>query len=318
MKRETCIICSIARGRRVCLINDNSLICPVCCAKTRTPDCKDCIHYVQAEKHKKGKLIEEESKPVLIEIDPEIEEKVDQALDMAEKGNIQGAESLLMGLLSEHSHIDMVQYGIGVICTMKNQFEKAILYFDKAIKLNPYFVEAWFNKGAAHQKRLEISPMIKAYRVVIELGDDSEHFVAQAKSMVKGFENEIRTSSDLSMDEYLKSMDIFNAAFAAMEKMEWEKAISGYKKVLSMNPRHTQSYGNLGICYGNLGEKQEALANLDKALELDPDYEPAIINREVVSCLADGEELPLTKFKSVDYYKNFPVKKKSLIRKIFG
>jgi len=317
MKKEKCIICLNAKGKRVCKINDNSLICPICCAKIRTSNCDGCIHYIQAEKYAKEKSLKQKSEKFIMAIDPEINEKVDQALAIAEKGNVQSGESIISALLNEHSHIDMVQYGMGVVCLMKKQYGKAITYFDKAIKINPYFVEAWFNKGAAHQKRLELGDTIKAYQKVIEFGNSSEHFVIHAKDFIRDLEKQIRKSSGLNMNDYLKLMDMFNDAYAAMERMEWKKALSGFKKVLSMYPQHTQSYGNMGICYGQLGKKQEALAALEKAIELDPKYEPAIINLKIISSLADGEKLPSAKFKSVDYYKDITKEKKSLISNIF-
>ncbi|MBN1347929.1 tetratricopeptide repeat protein [candidate division KSB1 bacterium] len=317
MKTETCVICLKAKGRRVCRIKDNLLICPICCAKTRRADCEGCIYFTQAEKYKNEKSITPKSKPFMMEIDPEVNEKVDRALAMAEKGNLNRAEGIISVLLNEYSHIDMVQYGMGVVCLMKNKYDEAISYFDKAIEINPYFVEAWYNKGAAHQQRLEMPQMIEAYRKTVELGDYSEHYVIHAKTILRDLEGHIRKSNNLSLDEYLESAAIFNEAFNAMIRMEWEKAISGFKKVLSMDPRHTQSYGNLGICYGYLGRKQEALANLDRALELDPNYEPAITNRAVINSLSDGEKLAIKKFQSVEYYKDIASKKKSLIKKIF-
>lgn len=315
MKRELCVICSSSKGRRVCKINDNSLICPACCAKTRTTNCEGCIYYFQAEKYAQTKSSSQKFKEVIMAVDPEINEKVDQALAMAEKGEIQKGESIISALFIKHSHIDMVHFGMGAICLIKNLHDKAIPYFDKAIELNPYFVEAWYNKGAAHQKKLELLHMIRAYRKVIELGDYSEDYVVHAKNFLNNLESNIRRSKGLSLDEYLESMEIFNKAFAAMEGKEWKKAILGFKKVLSMDPCHTQSYGNLGICYAHLGKKEEAIAALDKALELDPRYEPAIINREAISSLSEGEKLTFSKFKSVEYYKDFTIKKKSLIDK---
>ena len=317
MKKELCIICSNTKGRRVCKINDNSLICPICCAKTRANNCEGCIHYTQVEKYTREKSIKQKSKNFIMAIDPEINDKVDQALAMAEKGDIQSGEGIISALLNDNKHIDMVHYGMGVIFLIKNHYDKAIPHFDKAIEINPYFVEAWFNKGAAHQKKLELSHMVKAYRKVIELGDYSEHFVVRAKNIIIDIEKQIRKSSGLSIDEYLESMNIFNEAYAAMERMEWDRAILGFKKVLSKDMQHTQSYGNLGICYGHLGKKQEALAALEKALELDPNYEPAIINKKAISSLADGEKPSTTKLESVDYYKDYKTTKKSLISKIF-
>jgi len=76
-----------------------------------------------------------------------------------------------------------------------------------------------------------------------------------------------------------------------MENKEREKALNGFKNVLSAIPKHVQCYGNIGICYTSLGQKQKALETFDKALELDPTYTPAIENRKLTSALKEGEQL---------------------------
>jgi lipoprotein NlpI len=72
-------------------------------------------------------------------------------------------------------------------------------------------------------------------------------------------------------------------------------------------------YGNLGICHAQLGHKSDALAAFDKALELDPQYEPAIVNKAMTETLAEGEKLD-NKVKTVEYYKDFPMKNRSYIQ----
>jgi tetratricopeptide (TPR) repeat protein len=311
MKKQTCIICSIARGKRVCKLNNNALICPICCAKTRIPECEGCIYYTQAEQFSKAKIKAQKSKHFIMRIDPEVDEAVDRALVMVERGNISSGERIISELLVKYPDIHTVQYAMGVVCAFKGKYDKAIAYFDKAIDIFPYFVEAWFNKGTSHQKKLEVSEMIRAFQKVVELGDPGEDFVKQAKNMINKFEKRIRKESGLNLEGYLKSSDKFNQAYALMEIRQWQKAIIGFQQVLSMNPNHVQSYGNMGICYANIGEKQKALAALNKALELDPNYEPALVNRNVVMSLEEGHKLPPTKVASVEYYRDVFLKEKS-------
>ena len=59
-------------------------------------------------------------------------------------------------------------------------------------------------------------------------------------------------------------------------------------------------YGNLGICYAQVGRKSDALAAFDKALELDPQYELAIVNKAMTESMAEGEKLD-SKVKTVDH-----------------
>ena len=318
MKKKRCIVCSKVKGKRVCKINDNSLICPSCCAKIRNPDCGKCRYYAQAEQYSINKVKNPKLKDFIMRIDPRVDEMVNQALEMVESGNIVAGERILTDLLNKHPDIHTVQYAMGTVYALNGQYDEAIACFDKAIKIFPYFVEAWFNKGASHQKKLEVGETIRAYQKVVELGDPADDFVCNADDFVKGMEKQIHEETGLTLDGYLKSMDKFNEAFAAMQKREWGKALTDLKKVVVMNPTNTQSYGNMGICYAHLGRKQEALAAFDKALELDPNYELALLNRELVVSLEEGEKLSDTKFESVDYYKEYAFRKKSLFGRLLG
>lgn len=72
-------------------------------------------------------------------------------------------------------------------------------------------------------------------------------------------------------------------------------------RVLEQNPNHVQSYGNLGLAYAQLGKKALALECLDKALALDPGYEPARFNRLNVVQMQEGESLT-ARCEETEYY----------------
>jgi len=314
--KEKCIVCSLNKGRRVCKLKNKELICPVCCAKMRTLECEGCFFYAQAQQFTKEKLTPQKSKPFTMRIDPQVEELADQALMKIEKGDMRAGEKIISDLLTKHPDLAIVQYAMGVICALREQHNTALYHFDNALAINPYFVEAWFNKAAAHQKKLELSETIMAYRKVVELGDATEDFVRHAKNFLLDFEKSVKKESGLTLDRYLESKDIFDQAFSWLEKGEWGKALQGFQKVVAMNPKHTQSHGNIGICYAHLGRKQEALAALDKAIELDPKYEPALLNRLAVEALKEGEKLSSVHFKTIDYSKDYSLEKKSLLRDV--
>ena len=296
------------------MINANALICPKCCAKTRSSVCEGCVFYDEAKKYEENKTIdvkkktkEDEQKETdpkfTIYFDPKIDDAVDDALMIVEK-NIDEAQRKMIKLLYKYPDYHAVQYGMGVIRILQNKDDEALRYFEKAIKDNQIFVEAWFNKGNIHQRRLEIKEMIEAYRNVIEFGEPKDKPVQHAQIIISDLEKSTKKDG-LTLDEYLSLMDIYKEAFANLEEGYYEDAINGFKHVIAKFPTHVQSYGNLGLCYGILGLKKEALKNFDKAIELDPKYEPAITNRKVVASLKEGEKLPDSSALSVDYYKDF-------------
>lgn len=301
MPKELCVICSKVRGIRVCLIHHNLLICPVCCARTRTTQCEKCIYFLQAQKFKKEKPSPPQFTSPMPDANSEVMETAYQALEEAQKGNVRSAEKSLVTLLKTNPQVDMVQFGMGAICLLKNKEDEALRYFEKAIELNPYFAEAWFNKGVIHQKKLELPQMVEAYRKAIEFGDAAESYVRNAKKLLQEIARQVKKDTHLSLDDFLYASTIFSDAYNAMKQKDWESAITGFKMVLSMNPRHVQSHGNIGLCYSYIGKKQEALAHLDRALELDPKYEPAIINRKTVVQRVEGVKIPPDRIETVDY-----------------
>ena len=127
--------------------------------------------------------------------------------------------------------------------------------------------------------------------------------MGEARKVILSAEKQIRAEKGFSLDRYLQLMDMFDEAFAAMQNREWERALAGFLDVVAADPKSTQSYGNMGLCYALLGRKREALAALDRVLELDPGYEPARTNRVGVLAMREGERLAAD-FLSVDYYKD--------------
>jgi tetratricopeptide (TPR) repeat protein len=75
-----------------------------------------------------------------------------------------------------------------------------------------------------------------------------------------------------------------------------------FKLILESEPNHVQSHGNLEFAYAGLGDRVAAVRHLDKAIELDPEYEPAIDNRCIILALPPGERLNCGQIREVDFY----------------
>ena len=108
----------------------------------------------------------------------------------------------------------------------------------------------------------------------------------------------LQKTSGQTLTEYLQASALFDEAFACLRREEHQKAISLFQQVLALNPDHVQSYGNMALAHSALGEQKY----LDKALSLDPTYEPAQQNQENIIRLKEGEQSPF-KMAEVLYYK---------------
>jgi len=194
----------------------------------------------------------------------------------------------------------MVQYGMGTLYAVKGQLEEAISHFKKAVDLFPYFAEAYYNLGVAYKKKLDISNMAKSLEKAIRMSDSKNIFHEQAKSLLDDVENLDREQHGTDMETYGKAQEQFQLGVDLMERREWEKAIHTFVAAERIVDAIPQVYGNFCICYAQLGWKSDALAAFDKALELNPQYELAIVNKALTETLAEGEKLD-GKVKTVEY-----------------
>lgn len=314
MKKKKCPLCSKGKARRKCRRNNDELICSKCCAESRDTTCEGCQYFDQANQYEAIK--NQKKKHFIIEINEELEDTIDKALALIERGKIREGEEILQKLMILHPEYYMLNYAMGVVHGMKDEHDQAIDFFTKATDAFPYLQEAHFNKGEAYRRKLDIYNAVNSFRDVIEIGDPQDETVVRAREFISEVESQIMETNGISLDRYFEAHEVFENAFSLMEKKEWQKAIVAFLKCIQLNKNHPQSYGNLGLCYGKVGQKENAINAFNKALEIDPDYEPAMVNKTIFESLKDGEQLDQGSFESIDYYKDYSMKKKSYAKDI--
>lgn len=253
------------------------------------------------------KFKKKDKRHFIIEINFEIEKQINDALGLIQSGDIDKASSIISKLILQYPYYQTVYYAMGLVHAFKEQYDEAISCFQKALEIFPYFIEAQFNMAVAYQKKLDFSNTIRAYQKVVEMGGDNE-LIRHAQDFLAGAEENIRGTHGVGLKEYLKGSDFFNEALDYMQKGDWEKAIGGFKSCLNIVKNHYQSYGNMGLCYMKLGQKEKAIAALNKAIEFKPDYELAIVN---LAMIKSGEFESDTQIEIVNYVKDYEMKKKS-------
>lgn len=236
-----------------------------------------------------------------MELNDEVRETVSTALEMAQRGQSRKALAILSGLLPDHPQHHDVPYGIGVVHAIQGEHEEAIQWFDRAIAIYPYSIESYYNKAVAFQKLLDVPNCIRSYQRVVAIGPASDPEVAKSRGIIENMASVIMRTEGVSLDAFLRSGDKFNEAFELMDRGDWQGALEGFRASAALNDRNAPCHGNMGLCHANLGHKAEALAELDRALEINPDYQPARSNREVVTQMEEGSPLSGTTYQSINY-----------------
>ncbi len=302
--KAKCPECGTGKVRRSCRRAGDAEICSECCASLRGAECGDCVHYastLQYEENRRNTAAGLSGGHFLMEINPEVQDIVTGALEAAQRGEFESAMGTLTGLLEVHPRHADVPYGIGLVHALKREHEESIAWFDRAIGIDPNSVESHFNKAVAFQKLFDLPNCIRSYQKVVAIGPGSDPAVARARSIVEDIAAMIRRSEGIGLSDYLRAGDLFNDAFELMNRGNWLGALKGFRASAALNERSAPTHGNTGLCFAYLGRRAEALAELDRALDIDPEYLPAASNRRLVEQMTEGQPMDNTTFKSINF-----------------
>lgn len=128
----------------------------------------------------------------------------------------------------------------------KGDYTNAILYYEKAIELNPKEAAAYNNLGATLDALGEHERAIEKYKKAGEINPKDD-------------------------DVY------YNWGNALSHLESSEGAIEKYNRAIEINPKYEEAYNNLGYILDDLGKYEEAIEKYNKVIEINPKNENGYI-----------------------------------------
>jgi tetratricopeptide (TPR) repeat protein len=157
----------------------------------------------------------------------------------------------------------------------RKDLNAAIDAFDKAIRANPQYYEAYAARGLAKQEAKEFRDAIADYTQAIELN-----------GKLAGLYHNRAVSYSAYGDDYNAKSLIHrktNPTAADDEeneaKKQWKLALKDFNKAIELDANIAQVYEQRGIVKHSLGDAEGAVADFDRAIKLKPDSAVAYINR---------------------------------------
>ena len=211
------------------------------------------------------------------------------------------AQTKIKTFMAEYPEHWRPQFYMGTCFAMQGHAQRAVPLLRESINFHPT-AEAYYNLAAAHRSLLEVPEFIASLEKSIELDGATGEIGRKAQAELDEFYDVARKGTGLSRHECRNSARQFNTAFASLINGRFREAIDGFNRVLKLQPNHVQSHGNLGLAYAALADRESALLHLNRAIELDPSYAPAIDNRRAVQALLPGEKLQFDGIREIDFY----------------
>lgn len=151
--------------------------------------------------------------------------------------------------------------------------ETALYLFGEAIKADPSYVLAHYNRGVLQHQWLNYEAAIADYTQAITL-----NFVFGSAYRLRGrayYESQRRNEQDMVLGN-------------PSDPDYYGKAIADYDAALKLNPEDAQAYFQRGILHYHLKNYDQAIADYSQAIALDPDYLDAYTNRGIA--YAEGRQ----------------------------
>lgn len=147
----------------------------------------------------------------------------------------------------------------GIAFLYSKQIDQAIVDFNSAIELDDTFDYAWKSRSFAYYMTTQLNLAEHDIRKAIELYPCAEYF------------------NDLG--NILSSQNPKN-----------HESIDCYIKATQLNPNSELYWYNYAVDLGEKGKLQVSLNAFNKAIELNPSYEDAIVNRDYVKSFLNKEQ----------------------------
>jgi tetratricopeptide (TPR) repeat protein len=85
-----------------------------------------------------------------------------------------------------------------------------------------------------------------------------------------------------------------NRGLAKYDLGNRKEAIADYDRAIDINPKYAEAYNNRGNAKDDLGNRKEAIADYDRAIAIDPKFAEAYYNRGIAKSELENRQGAIT------------------------
>lgn len=194
---------------------------------------------------------------------PEIENHFQEAEQALRAGNPQLARQHFFQALAISPEAPNVHHGLATCCFLLSDLNGAVYHFQEVLRQDPSRIGAAINLGAVYNQ--------------MGRPDDALNVLRQAVKQ-----------------DPKRAEAYYNMGLAYRLKGQIELAIQSYKEALHHDARMMDAHYNLGNLLHELGRNSQAVRCYQLALELQPDFEPAVHGLQAAQAALQSQQHPKT------------------------
>ncbi|MCX6651228.1 MAG: tetratricopeptide repeat protein [Methanomassiliicoccales archaeon] len=184
--------------------------------------------------------------------------------------------------------------------------DKELSAYDTVLRINPAHAPALLNKGATLYEMGRLEWALKVFNDMVKRYPQEPRGWNNRGLVLKGMEHPIEAQASFEKASVLDreyADPLINLARMKDEVGNWEGAVEAWKDVLRLVDSRADIWAHLGACLRELGQNEDALTAMDRALDLDPTMEQVREERDRLAALMEGEravEAPVADGRTLD------------------
>ncbi|MEN3046324.1 MAG: tetratricopeptide repeat protein [Candidatus Hydrothermales bacterium] len=214
----------------------------------------------------------------------EEERLFNEAKRLYNEGKFWEALRLMKDLAEKRKNYADFQHFLGVIYYSLGMLDESINQFEKALEINPNYIEAHLNLSIALNDKGDYLKAKEHYEKAAKLEREGSRIPVSLRNNLANTYMRIGDSFfeigeyERAKEEYEKAIEIApffldirtKHAKTLMHLGEIDKAIKSLEEVIFLNPKYEEAKVTLSICYYKKGEKEKAKKTLEEVLRENP------------------------------------------------
>jgi tetratricopeptide (TPR) repeat protein len=225
------------------------------------------------------------------------------------KGQFSEAIDHFMQALQIRQSYEEAYFNLGMVLARQGKTDEAISRFYQAIRLNPDYAEAqsnlgsmYLNKGDADKAIFHSNEALRLNPKLIEPHNNLGITLMQQGKIAAAI-SQFHKALELKPDFILAENNLKRAL--AIQR-EFETEISRLQELLKDNPENVELHFQMGNLYFRKGDRQQAIQQYNKALQLNPKFVPALNNLALVAAANQEYYKAVTIFLDILNYRMMP------------
>lgn len=177
------------------------------------------------------------------------EKRISKALEEMLNAKTLGQKYSVVDVVTKaNEYLPQFYYANGNELVKSNDYVNALANYDKAIEMDPNFVNAWFRKGMVYRSQKDEASMVAAMDKVISIGPATEDAVEKAVQVC--------------------TQHFVNTAKKAMIAKNYADAVENFESSLKYNDKNVEVFYLMTTAHNQLKAYDKAIETADKGLTL--------------------------------------------------